>query len=138
MAGIAPWLSVKNATESLAYDRAAFGAIELERLEDEAGDVVVAELSIEGADFWIRADTASGPEALNGRWHPQPRRKLHRSPKAMDGELGGLPTRRGTMGNRQAACHMSVDSGWRSPTVAGLRGPKIVTTVGGHSDLPHT
>src|SRR5439155_16660765 len=47
---IAPWLSVKNATEALAYYRAAFGAIELERLEDESGDVVVAQLSIEGAD----------------------------------------------------------------------------------------
>lgn len=67
MAGIAPWLSVKNATEALAYYRAAFGAIELERLEDEAGDVVVAQLSIEGADFWIQADAASSPEALNGR-----------------------------------------------------------------------
>jgi PhnB protein len=64
---IAPWLSVKNATEALAYYRAAFGAIELERLEDEAGDVVVAQLSIEGADFWIQTDPASSPEALDGR-----------------------------------------------------------------------
>ena len=67
MTSIAPWLSVKNATEALAYYRAAFGAIELERLEDEAGDVVVAELSIEGADFWIQTDPASSPEALDGR-----------------------------------------------------------------------
>jgi PhnB protein len=64
---IAPWLSVKNATEALAYYRTAFGAIELERLEDEAGDVVVAQLSIEGADFWIQTDLASSPEALHGR-----------------------------------------------------------------------
>ena len=64
---IAPWLSVKNATEALAYYRAAFGAIELERLEDESGDVVVAQLSIEGADFWIQTDTASSPDALDGR-----------------------------------------------------------------------
>ncbi len=67
MTSIAPWLSVKNATEALAYYRAAFGAIELERLEDEAGDVIVAQLSIEGADFWIQTDVASSPEAVNGR-----------------------------------------------------------------------
>jgi PhnB protein len=67
MTTISPWLSVKNATEALAYYRAAFGAIELERLEDEAGDVVVAQLSIEGADFWIQTDPASSPEALDGR-----------------------------------------------------------------------
>jgi len=67
MTSIAPWLSVKNATEALAHYRAAFGAVELERLEDEAGDVVVAQLSIEGADFWIQTDPASSPAALNGR-----------------------------------------------------------------------
>ena len=67
MASIAPWLSVKNATEALAYYRAAFGAIELERLEDEAGNLVVAQLSIGGADFWIQTDAASSPERLNGR-----------------------------------------------------------------------
>jgi PhnB protein len=66
MTSIAPWLSVKNATESLAYYRAAFGAIELERLEDDAGDVVLAQLSINGADFWIQTDPDSSPDALNG------------------------------------------------------------------------
>ena len=58
---------MKNATEALAYYKAAFGAIELERLEDEAGDVVIAQLSIEGADFWIQTDAESSPDALNGR-----------------------------------------------------------------------
>lgn len=67
MTRIAPWLSMKNATEALAYYKAAFGAIELERLEDEAGDVVIAQLSIEGADFWIQTDAESSPDALNGR-----------------------------------------------------------------------
>ena len=67
MTSIAPWLSVNNATDALAFYRTAFGAIELERLEDEAGDVVVAQLSIEGADFWIQTDPASSPAALNGR-----------------------------------------------------------------------
>jgi PhnB protein len=67
MASIAPWLSVKNATEALSYYQAAFGAVELERLEDEAGDVVVAQLSIDGADFWVATDVASSPEAVEGR-----------------------------------------------------------------------
>ena len=57
---------MKDATEALAYYGAAFGAIELERLEDEAGDVVVAQLSIEGADFWIQTDPTSSPDVLNG------------------------------------------------------------------------
>ena len=67
MTSIAPWLSVKNATQALSYYQAAFGAVELERLEDEAGDVVVAQLSIDGADFWIQTDADCTPEALNGR-----------------------------------------------------------------------
>jgi PhnB protein len=64
---MAPWLSVKDATEALAFYTAAFGATELERLEDEAGGVVVAQLSIDGADFWVQTDADSSPEALNGR-----------------------------------------------------------------------
>lgn len=67
MAGIAPWLSVTSAAEALTYHQAAFGAIELERLEDESGEVVVAQLSIQGADFWVQTDPASSPEALGGR-----------------------------------------------------------------------
>ena len=67
MTSIAPWLSVRDAREALPFYAAAFGAIELERLDDEAGDVVVAHLSIEGADFWVQSDAASSPEALHGR-----------------------------------------------------------------------
>jgi PhnB protein len=67
MASIAPWLSVSNATDALAFYRAAFGAIELERLEDDTGEVAVAQLSIEGADFWIQTDADSSPDALGGR-----------------------------------------------------------------------
>jgi PhnB protein len=66
MTSIAPWLSVEDATEALAYYGSAFGAIELERLEDDAGDVVVAQLSIDGADFWIQTDAAASPATLKG------------------------------------------------------------------------
>jgi PhnB protein len=66
MTSIAPWLSVPDATSALAYYLAAFGAVELERLEDDAGEVVVAQLSIDGAEFWIQTDADSNPSVLNG------------------------------------------------------------------------
>jgi PhnB protein len=56
MAGIAPWLSVKDAARARDFYLAAFGASELERLDGDAGDLIVARLSIHGADFWIAAD----------------------------------------------------------------------------------
>jgi len=65
--GIAPWLSVADTAAALAFYRDAFGATELERHEDDSGGVVVAQLSIDGADFWVNADPASSPDALGGR-----------------------------------------------------------------------
>ena len=64
---IAPWLSVNRATEAVDYYKAAFGAVERYRLEDEAGKVVVAQLAIEGADFWLQEDVDSSPESLGRR-----------------------------------------------------------------------
>src|SRR6266513_2692922 len=66
MTAIAPWLSVLNGTEACDFYAAAFGAIELERLEDESGEVAVAHLSIDDADFWIQADPESSPAAIDG------------------------------------------------------------------------
>jgi len=54
MTSIAPWLQVADANEALDFYAAAFGAIVLERLDDEAGNAVVALLGIDGADFWRR------------------------------------------------------------------------------------
>src|SRR5258708_20436444 len=64
---IAPWLSVSRATEAVDYYKAAFGAVERHRLEDDAGKVVVAQLAIEGADFWLQEDGDSSPEFLGRR-----------------------------------------------------------------------
>jgi PhnB protein len=64
---IAPWLSVSQATEAVGYYKAAFGAVELYRLEDDAGKVVVAQLAVGGADFWLQEDIDSSPESLGGR-----------------------------------------------------------------------
>ena len=64
---IAPWLSVSRATEAVDYYKAAFGAVEWYRLEDDAGKVVVAQLAIEGADFWLQEDVDSSPEFQDRR-----------------------------------------------------------------------
>ena len=64
---IAPWLSVSRATEAVDYYKAAFGAVERYRLEDDTGKVVVAQLAIEGADFWLQEDVDSSPEFQDRR-----------------------------------------------------------------------
>ncbi len=62
---IAPWLSVSQATEAVDYYKAAFSAVEQYRLEDDGGKIVVAQLVIEGADFWLQEDIDSSPESLD-------------------------------------------------------------------------
>jgi PhnB protein len=39
----------------------------VERLEDEAGRVAVAQLAIGGATFWVQQDDDSNPAVLGGR-----------------------------------------------------------------------
>ncbi len=64
---LAPWLLVSRATEAIRYYQAAFGAVELYRLEDEEGSVVVAQLTIEGANFWLQEDPDFSPEEEDRR-----------------------------------------------------------------------
>jgi PhnB protein len=64
---IAPWLSVSQATEAVDYYKAAFGAVERYRLEDEAGKVIVAQLAIGEAAFWLQDGVNSSPEPLDRR-----------------------------------------------------------------------
>jgi PhnB protein len=66
-AKLAPWLSVADAGRAVQFYRAAFGAAELERLEDDAGNLQVAQLRIGGADFWIQQDPGNDPHALSDR-----------------------------------------------------------------------
>ncbi|HEY7094718.1 MAG TPA: VOC family protein [Ktedonobacterales bacterium] len=66
MTSIAPWLAVDSAREALAYYQAAFSAVELGRLEHDTGEVVIAHLAIDGAEFWIQSDIASSPRAGAG------------------------------------------------------------------------
>ncbi len=58
---IAPWISVRNAADAVEFYRAAFGAVELYRLEHEAGELAVAQMAVGGADFWLQQDPDSSP-----------------------------------------------------------------------------
>ncbi len=60
---IAPWLSVRRGAEAVDFYKAAFGAVELHRVENDAGEIV-AQLSIGGAKFWVSDEPDSSPEAL--------------------------------------------------------------------------
>jgi PhnB protein len=51
---IAPWLSAHDAGRAVAFYRAAFGAVERYRLQDDAGNVMVAQLAVDEADFWVQ------------------------------------------------------------------------------------
>jgi PhnB protein len=62
---ISPWLSVVRGSEAVEFYQAAFGATELHRHANEAGEVV-ARLSVGGAEFWIADDPALSPEMLGG------------------------------------------------------------------------
>ena len=63
---IAPWLSVGDAVRAIDYYKAAFGAVERYRLEDDAHRLVVAELAVGGANFWIQDDPEANPETCAG------------------------------------------------------------------------
>ena len=66
MTSLAPWLSVGDAVRAGDYYKAAFGAVERYRLEDDAGRIVVAQLAVGAADFWIQDDPEADPEACAG------------------------------------------------------------------------
>src|SRR5208282_3012334 len=66
---IAPMLSVRNGAKALEFYKAAFGAGELFRLDDESG-AVVARLSVGAAEFWVADESPDhlnfSPESLGG------------------------------------------------------------------------
>ena len=63
MTTITPWLSVLRGAAAVEYYQAAFGARELHRHSNEAGEIV-AQLSVGEAVFWIADDRACSPETL--------------------------------------------------------------------------
>ncbi len=66
---IAPMLSVRNGAKAIDFYKAAFGATELFRIDADDGSVV-AQLSIDGAEFWVADESPEhqnfSPETLNG------------------------------------------------------------------------
>jgi len=68
-AAIAPMLSVRNGVRAIEFYKAAFGAIELYRIDNDAGQVV-ARLSAAGAEFWLADESPEyfnfSPESLGG------------------------------------------------------------------------
>lgn len=66
---IAPMLSVRHGAKAIEFYKAAFGAGELFRVENESGEVV-ARLSVGAAEFWVADESPEhqnfSPESLGG------------------------------------------------------------------------
>jgi PhnB protein len=66
---IAPLLSVRNGARAVEFYKAAFGAVEVYRVEDPGG-AVVSRLTVEGAEFWLSDESPEhanySPESLGG------------------------------------------------------------------------
>jgi PhnB protein len=69
MTRLAPLLSVRRGAKAVAFYKAAFGAVETFRVDNDAGEVV-ATLSIDGAEFWVADEApdhaAFSPESVSG------------------------------------------------------------------------
>lgn len=66
---VAPLLAVRNGAHAVEFYKAAFGAMELYRVEDREGSVV-SRLAIDGAEFWLSDEAPEhgnfSPESLGG------------------------------------------------------------------------
>jgi PhnB protein len=62
-------LSVRGGARAVEFYKAAFGALEVYRMEDPSGSVV-SRLSVEGAEFWLADESPEhsnfSPETLGG------------------------------------------------------------------------
>ena len=66
---VVPMLSVRNGTKAIEFYKAAFGAAELFRVDNERGEVV-ARLTVGRAEFWVADESPQhqnfSPESLGG------------------------------------------------------------------------
>lgn len=66
---VQPMLSVRRGSQAVEFYKAAFGAVELFRIDNEAG-YVVAQLAVDGAAFWVADESPENqnhsPESLGG------------------------------------------------------------------------
>ena len=58
---LAPWLTVRDAAQAVAFYKSAFDATETYRLEIPDGGGLVVRLSMHGAEFWV---SSGEPEPL--------------------------------------------------------------------------
>jgi PhnB protein len=62
-------LSVRKGSRAIEFYKAAFGAVELFRIDNQSGEVV-ARLSVDGAEFWVADESPENlnfsPESLGG------------------------------------------------------------------------
>jgi PhnB protein len=67
---IAPMLSVRSGVRAIEFYKAAFGAAELFRIDDESTGAVVARLSVGESEFWLADESPEhgnfSPESLGG------------------------------------------------------------------------
>jgi PhnB protein len=63
-------LSVRNGAKAVDFYKAAFGAVELFKIEDPGDGAVVAQLSVGGAEFWLADESPEhenfSPETIGG------------------------------------------------------------------------
>jgi len=66
---VSPLLSVRRGAEAIDFYKAAFGAVEVFRVDAPDGSVV-ATLAVDGAEFWVADESPDhqnfSPETLNG------------------------------------------------------------------------
>ena len=64
---LAPWLAVSDGAKALAFYQAALGAVDVYRLDGDDGKVIVAQLNVDGATFWVQEDPENSPQPRDGR-----------------------------------------------------------------------
>ena len=60
---IAPWLAVSDGARAVDYYQRALGAVDVYRLDGDEGKVIVAQLKVDGAAFWVQEDGEANPES---------------------------------------------------------------------------
>ena len=119
---VAPMLSVRGGAQAVEFYKAAFGALEVYRMEDPGGSVV-SRLSVDGAEFWLADES---PEHSNF------------SPETLG---GGTVRMIFTVPDPDAMCAMALEAGarevWPVQEGYGWRLGRIVDPFGHHWEIGH-
>ncbi|MEJ0101325.1 MAG: hypothetical protein WDO19_01685 [Bacteroidota bacterium] len=63
---IAPWISVSSCSKAVNFYKSAFGADDVYRLETPDGELIVARLSVKGAEFWLSEESTDNDNLNHG------------------------------------------------------------------------